>query len=87
METINLKAAITFRVMIGDRPTAFTTRTFRGERRGRHVVTIPEAGDRVAYQVAEIAIDSQYPWLPVNDVGVDVLWSNVLSVQRDGEAR
>jgi len=86
METINLKAAITFRVILHDKATAFTTKTFRGERSGRHVVTIPEAGDRVAFRVAEIAIDSQYPWLPVN-LGVDVLWSNVLSVQRDGEAR
>lgn len=84
METVNLKTAITFRVVLHDKPCAFTTKTFRGKRSGRHVVTIPSPTDRVSYQVQEIAIDSTLPWLTV-DVGIDVLWSNVLSVQREKE--
>jgi hypothetical protein len=85
METVNLKTAITFRLMLHGKPAAFTTRTFRGQRAYR--VNVPESKDLVKYAVYDIALDSEsLPWLSLDpQVNVSVLWSNVLAVQAEEE--
>jgi hypothetical protein len=85
METVNLKTAITFRLVLHGKPAAFTTRAFRGER--LQTRTVPEPREEMPYRVHEIAIDSNtMPWLDLQPtVTVRVLWSNVLSVQPEEE--
>jgi hypothetical protein len=86
METVNLKAALTFRIMLHGKPVAFTTKTFRGERGGRG--TIPDPQERVLYTVHEITLNSDTtPWLPLESrPRIEIIWSNVLSVQHEWEA-
>jgi hypothetical protein len=88
METVNLKAAITFRVVFHDdwkgedRVSAFTTKTFRGER--LQTRTVPDPQERVPYTVHEIAIDSNNPWLTLKaQPRIEIIWSNVLGVQHE----
>jgi hypothetical protein len=86
METINLKTAITFRVLLGEeeREVAFSTKTFRAKRctYGK----IPEPKDHVPFEVAAITIDAKEPWFDLPKPAlVTVIWSNVLSVQYDTE--
>ena len=59
-EIVNLKSALTFRVVIEDRECAFTTKTFRGKNIGRG--NIPESREHVPYDVYAIVVESTHPW-------------------------
>jgi hypothetical protein len=81
METINLKSPITFRVALSaEQIVAWSTKTFRGKRGGRG--TVPEPKEHVLFEVTDIAIEATNPWYTLSEpVRVQILWSNVLSVQ------
>jgi hypothetical protein len=82
-EILNLKSAITFRVVIQDKVCSFTTNVFRGKNVGRG--NIPDPKDHVPYDVYDILLDSSStssPWYTLDKPAtITVLWSNVKSVQ------
>lgn len=83
METVTLKSAITFYILIGGRECAFTTRSFQGKRGGGG--NIPEPKDHVPYTVSYILIESTNPWYKLEKpVTIAILWSNVLNIQYAG---
>lgn len=84
MEIVNIKTALTLRVKIGDRQVAFSTKAIRGERKG--LMNVPEAKELVPYEVHSIHLsESSMPWYDLEDpIKIQILWSNVLSVQQEG---
>lgn len=75
---------LTFRVDLrrGDsgKIDRFSTKTFRAD---SSMTTKPDPKDHVSFDVLEIALDnSSIPWLDLTPPQrIDILWSNVLSVQ------
>jgi len=83
---INLKSAITFRVPIGTRNCAFSTKTFRGIQLSLSKAK-PDPKEQIRFRVTDIVIDSADPWFVLQEpVVLEIIWSNVLSVQHEKEA-
>jgi hypothetical protein len=83
MEIVNLKTAVTLRIDLG-RIVAFSTKTLYGECMTQGSSRRPS--DHVDYKVKAIVIDSADPWFDLpTALRVDLLWSNVLSVQQEPE--
>jgi hypothetical protein len=84
MIVVNLKSPITFRVIIGEKACAFSTKCFRAAN-----VSSDDTRDgytRTVYNVTDITIDSDTcPWYTFEKPKhVTVLDSHVISVQQEG---